>query len=72
MPTRGGPVLPYSIVAGVTPCAPGWLALSAWSGTRHAKYCVFGWNEAPLLLCMGLFSRILRSGPRSTADWRCG
>src|ERR1700722_12349835 len=29
MPTRGGPVLPYSIVAGVTPCAPGWLVMSA-------------------------------------------
>jgi predicted RNase H-like nuclease len=29
MPTRGGPVLPYSIVAGVTPCAPGWLVASA-------------------------------------------
>jgi predicted RNase H-like nuclease len=29
MPTRGGPVLPYSVVAGVTPCAPGWLVASA-------------------------------------------
>jgi predicted RNase H-like nuclease len=28
-PNRGGPVLPYSIVAGVTPCAPGWLVMSA-------------------------------------------
>jgi predicted RNase H-like nuclease len=26
---RGGPVLPYSVVAGVTPCAPGWLVVSA-------------------------------------------
>src|ERR1700733_1347746 len=29
MRTRGGPDLPYSIVAGVTPCAPGWLVASA-------------------------------------------
>jgi len=29
MAVRGGPVLPYSLVAGVTPCAPGWLVLSA-------------------------------------------
>lgn len=29
MATRGGPTLPYSIVAGVTPCAPGWLVASA-------------------------------------------
>jgi predicted RNase H-like nuclease len=29
VPTRGGPVLPYSVVAGVTPCAPGWLVVSA-------------------------------------------
>ena len=28
-PTRGGPVLPYSVVAAVTPCAPGWLVASA-------------------------------------------
>jgi len=26
---RGGPDLPYSVVAGVTPCAPGWLVASA-------------------------------------------
>ena len=29
MALRGGPVLPYSVVAGVTPCAPGWLVMSA-------------------------------------------
>jgi predicted RNase H-like nuclease len=29
MTVRGGPVLPYSVVAGVTPCASGWLVLSA-------------------------------------------
>jgi predicted RNase H-like nuclease len=29
MPVRSGPDLPYSIVAGVTPCAPGWLVASA-------------------------------------------
>jgi predicted RNase H-like nuclease len=29
MMKRGGPDLPYSIVAGVTPCAPGWLVASA-------------------------------------------
>src|ERR1700722_7126050 len=29
MASRGGPVLPYSVVAGVTPCAPGWLVVSA-------------------------------------------
>jgi predicted RNase H-like nuclease len=29
MMRRGGPDLPYSIVAGVTPCAPGWLVASA-------------------------------------------
>jgi predicted RNase H-like nuclease len=29
MPSQGGPKLPYSIVAGVTPCAPGWLVASA-------------------------------------------
>ncbi len=29
MRSRGGPELPYSIVAGVTPCAPGWLVASA-------------------------------------------
>jgi len=29
MASHGGPVLPYSIVAGVTPCAPGWLVASA-------------------------------------------
>jgi predicted RNase H-like nuclease len=29
MLSRGGPNLPYSIVAGVTPCAPGWLVASA-------------------------------------------
>jgi predicted RNase H-like nuclease len=29
MVSRKGPVLPYSIVAGVTPCAPGWLVGSA-------------------------------------------
>ena len=29
MPARPGPDLPYSIVAGVTPCAPGWLVASA-------------------------------------------
>jgi predicted RNase H-like nuclease len=29
MPSRPGPELPYSIVAGVTPCAPGWLVASA-------------------------------------------
>jgi predicted RNase H-like nuclease len=29
MPARPGPELPYSIVAGVTPCAPGWLVASA-------------------------------------------
>lgn len=29
MAARGGPVLPYSVVAGVTPCAPGWLVVSA-------------------------------------------
>ncbi len=29
MPARPGPDLPYSIVTGVTPCAPGWLVASA-------------------------------------------
>jgi predicted RNase H-like nuclease len=29
MPSRPGPELPYSVVAGVTPCAPGWLVASA-------------------------------------------
>src|ERR1700678_630449 len=29
MASHGGPDLPYSIVAGVTPCAPGWLVASA-------------------------------------------
>src|SRR5580698_8949002 len=29
MPSHSGPVLPYSIVAGVMPCAPGWLVASA-------------------------------------------
>jgi predicted RNase H-like nuclease len=29
MPNRGGPDLGYSVVAGVTPCAPGWLVASA-------------------------------------------
>jgi predicted RNase H-like nuclease len=29
MAVRGGPSLPYSVVAGVTPCAPGWLVASA-------------------------------------------
>jgi predicted RNase H-like nuclease len=29
MVSRGGPNLPYSVVAGVTPCAPGWLVASA-------------------------------------------
>jgi len=29
MPTRGGPDLPYDVVAGVTPCPPGWLVASA-------------------------------------------
>jgi len=29
MPSRGGPNLPYSVVAGVMPCAPGWLVASA-------------------------------------------
>ena len=29
MAVRGGPELPYSVVAGVTPCAPGWLVMSA-------------------------------------------
>jgi predicted RNase H-like nuclease len=29
MASRGGPDLPYSIVAGVTPCVPGWLVASA-------------------------------------------
>jgi predicted RNase H-like nuclease len=29
MAARGGPNLPYSVVAGVTPCAPGWLVASA-------------------------------------------
>ena len=29
MAVRSGPNLPYSIVAGVTPCAPGWLVASA-------------------------------------------
>jgi predicted RNase H-like nuclease len=28
-PSRRGPDLPYSLVAGVTPCAPGWLVASA-------------------------------------------
>ena len=29
MALRKGPELPYSLVAGVTPCAPGWLVMSA-------------------------------------------
>jgi predicted RNase H-like nuclease len=29
MPSRPGPELPYSVVAGVTPCATGWLVASA-------------------------------------------
>jgi predicted RNase H-like nuclease len=29
VPTRRGPNLPYSLVAGVTPCGPGWLVASA-------------------------------------------
>ena len=29
MPARPGPELPYSVVAGVTPCPPGWLVASA-------------------------------------------
>jgi predicted RNase H-like nuclease len=29
MASRSGPELPYSLVAGVTPCAPGWLVASA-------------------------------------------
>jgi predicted RNase H-like nuclease len=29
MSSRGGPDLPYSVVAGVTPCATGWLVASA-------------------------------------------
>ena len=29
MASRAGPELPYSVVAGVTPCAPGWLVASA-------------------------------------------
>jgi predicted RNase H-like nuclease len=29
MASRGGPNLPYSVVAGVTPCATGWLVASA-------------------------------------------
>jgi predicted RNase H-like nuclease len=29
MASRGGPDLPYSVVAGVTPCGPGWLVASA-------------------------------------------
>jgi predicted RNase H-like nuclease len=55
MRTRGGPDLPYSIVAGVTPCAPGWLVASAkLHGSTFAP-------EAPRVL--GKFTEVLDERP---------
>ena len=55
MASRQGPNLPYSIVAGVTPCAPGWLVASAkLHGATFAP-------EAPRVL--GSFAEVLDERP---------
>ncbi len=55
MAARGGPDLPYSIVAGVTPCAPGWLVASAkLNGATFAP-------EPPRIL--GSFAEVLDERP---------
>jgi predicted RNase H-like nuclease len=55
MASRQGPNLPYSIVAGVTPCAPGWLVASAkLNGATFAP-------EAPRVL--GSFAEVLDERP---------
>jgi predicted RNase H-like nuclease len=55
MISRGGPNLPYSVVAGVTPCAPGWLVASAkLHGSTFAP-------EAPRVL--GSFVEVLDERP---------
>jgi predicted RNase H-like nuclease len=55
MASRRGPDLPYSIVAGVTPCAPGWLVASAkLHGATFAP-------EAPRVL--GSFAEVLDERP---------
>jgi predicted RNase H-like nuclease len=56
MPSRRpGPDLPYSVVAGVTPCAPGWLVASAkLHGATFAP-------EAPRIL--GSFAEVLDERP---------
>ncbi len=55
MAARQGPNLPYSIVAGVTPCAPGWLVASAKiNGATFAP-------EAPRIL--GSFAEVLDERP---------
>jgi predicted RNase H-like nuclease len=55
MASRQGPNLPYSIVAGVTPCAPGWLVASAkLHGSTFAP-------EVPRVL--GSFAEVLDERP---------
>jgi predicted RNase H-like nuclease len=55
MPSRPGPDLPYSVVAGVTPCAPGWLVASAkLNGATFAP-------EGPRVL--GTFAEVLDERP---------
>lgn len=55
MPARPGPELPYSVVAGVTPCAPGWLVASAkLNGATFAP-------EGPRVL--GSFAEVLDERP---------
>ncbi len=59
MASRPGPELPYSIVAGVTPCAPGWLVASAkLHGATFAP-------EAPRIL--GTFAEVLDERPSFSA-----
>src|SRR3984957_4832691 len=55
MASRQGPDLPYSVVAGVTPCAPGWLVASAkLNGATFAP-------EAPRVL--STFAEVLDERP---------
>lgn len=55
MPSHSGPDLPYSVVAGVTPCAPGWLVASAkLHGATFAP-------ESPRVL--GTFAEVLDERP---------
>ena len=55
MASHSGPVLPYSVVAGVIPCAPGWLVASAkLNGSTFAP-------EAPRV--MATFAEVLDERP---------